>query len=399
MAIINRPYQDKLYQALNVYRDTMRAFIMRQFQENSISAVDAISASLGEEARWRFQKARGERDDIETAFDINWFRSIIDRSWSEAFASEFADREILHEFDAISEVRNLVAHPQKRDINRKRAYAGLEQIAHVLHYIGDEKEQSKLKEIIDGHPDVQPTPIALSSSIADEEMQQIAESVAQRFESAIDKVRTSGNLSQSMQSSVKEHLADQLEPFIHALNSAQGQVTDEIVERIGALITTTTTDQHPQNDSHYLEEIIESVSELTQRFRVLHDRITDAMGASTNVVPPSPLSPSTPSKPQLEEAAASTIADKWTGIVDELRTIKVKQFNLGSLLRDCRPVDVWIQRDPEKLILPFRHDFHLRSMEEVLNDSRGREQVEKAIANHFGRALDFECVLENPLPF
>ena len=399
MAIINRPYQDKVYRALNIYRDTMRAFIMRQFQENGISAESAISASLREEAQKRFHKTRDERDDIETAFDITWFRSIIERSWNEAFASAFADNKILNELDAISEVRNLVAHPPKRDINPKRATAALDRIVYVLRYVGDGKEAAEVETIMVGKPDLQTIPSVQVTGVSPEEVQQIAETVAQRVEQGAPRVQATEDLTEKLGQVFRQLLSNELAPVMDTLTSAQGQLAEEVAGRVETIINALKPDVRQQETPQSTEEIMGAVAELLEGFRALEARVTDAYITPVTVPPqPARQDSSTPISP-LEGAPPSSIADKWLGVLDELRTVKVNEFNLGSLLKDCRPIDVWIQRDPEKLILPFRHPFHLNSMQEVSEDPRGREAVEKAITNHFGRALEFECVLDSPLPF
>ena len=401
MPLTDRPFQMKLFYALNIYRDALRKFIIRQLQQSPMATMDAIRNSLWDSAVEQFDKNFRVDDDLETTIDVGWFKAIIESNWNPAFNSVFIDEKgrILSDLDRISDIRNKVVHPKKHDINRSEALNALETIEHILRSIDALAEADAVKRAGYDDSEAQDSPIPQYVAVSPAEVQRIVEAVAQRVEPLVKMVQPTDDLTEEMKRILGKQMAQELIPVMDSLKSVQDQVVEEITGRIKPLFKAAKEGAQQPVAPQATEEVTETLAELMQEFRALEARVTAALPTPASISPPS--SPSTKSTPKLplESAAPSSIADMWLGVIDELRIVKVGEFSLGPLLRNCRPIDVWIQRDPEKLMLPFRNTFHHNAMQNVSKDPKGKELVDKAIANHFGRALDFECVLENPLPF
>ena len=79
---------------------------------------------------------------------------------------------------------------------------------------------------------------------------------------------------------------------------------------------------------------------------------------------------------------------RWKQVLAQLNKRKGAQYNLGALLRDCRPDQ--ITRDPDgALRLPFKNALNAERMAAELSAAPVREQVEAAVA----AALGFPCEL------
>ena len=379
----------------------MRKFIIRQLQQSPTATTDAIRNSLWETAVGQFDKNFNVDDDLETTIDVGWFKRIIEQNWNPAFKSVLINEKgrVLSDLDRISDIRNKVVHPNKYDINRAEALNALETIKAILESVDANAEADAVQKIYDDAPDTHNTLAPQYVTVSPGDVQQIAETVARMIEPIVKMVQPSDDLTEDMKQTLGPQMAQALTPVMESLKSVQGQVVEEITGRIEPLvIAAKESAEHPVTPQAN-DEITETLAELIQAFRILEARVTYALPAPVNTSPLSSFSTKSTFLLPMESVAPSSIADMWLGVIDELRIIKVGEFSLGALLRNCRPIDVWIQRDPEKLILPFRNTFHHNAMQKVSRDPKGKELVEKAIANHFGRALDFECVVEKPLPF
>ena len=379
----------------------MRKLIIRQLQQSPTATMNAIRNSLWDNAAGQFDKNFSVDDDLETTIDVGWFKRIIERNWNTAFKSVFINEKgrVLSDLDLISDVRNKVVHPNKYDINRSEALNALETIKAILESVDANAEADAVQKIYDDVPDTHNTLAPQYVTVSPGDVQQIAETVARMIEPIVKTVQTSDDLTEEMKQTLGTQMAQALTPVMESLKSVQGQVVEEITGRIEPLVKAAKEGAQQPVAPQSTEEVTQTLAELIQEFRTLEARVTAALPTRANTSSPSSLSTKSTSNLPLESAAPSSVADMWLGVIDELRIVKVGEFSLGPLLRNCRPIDVWIQRDPEKLILPFRNTFHHNAMRKVSRDTKGKELVEKAIANHFGRALDFDCVLENPLPF
>ena len=126
-----RPNQDALYQALNIYRDAMRPFILR-----NLKAVQDLAPED------RFQNAA----DI----DIGNFPYLFREYWHDVFKHCFdPDRDIRSAVGIITEARNQVSHPGTEDIDASYALSRLHDIADVLGQINTPEKKREVESIRD----------------------------------------------------------------------------------------------------------------------------------------------------------------------------------------------------------------------------------------------------------
>ena len=129
MTTVSRPNRDALNQALDIYRDAMRPFIVRNLRSVQGGQVsDLISRSL----KFRTSAPRN-LNDLEAEIDINDFPLLIKDYWRSVFSAVFAsDMTVQNALWQIKEARNKAAHPSPQDIDPEFTRAHLFHISDVL---------------------------------------------------------------------------------------------------------------------------------------------------------------------------------------------------------------------------------------------------------------------------
>ena len=281
MPLINRPYQLKLFHALNIYRDAMRKFIIRQLQQGPLAPINAIRNSLWDSAVAQFDKNFRVDDDLETTIDVGWFKVIIEVNWNLAFDAAFVDEKgrVLSDLDSISDIRNKVVHPKKYDINRSEALNALETIEHILQSVGAIEGKKTVERIRDDSSDGQASTMSIPQyvDVSPAEVQRIAEAVAERVEPLVKRVGPSVDSAEEMKQTLGKRIADELTPVVDSLQLVQGQVVEEIVDRIKPLVEAQQESTQQQMTAKATEEINETLAELLQGFRALETRVTDTL--------------------------------------------------------------------------------------------------------------------------
>ena len=126
-----RPNQDALYQALNIYCDTMRPFILR-----NLKTVQGLAPE--------------DRFQSEANIDIGDFPHLFRRYWRDAFEQCFdPDRDVRSAVGVITEARNKVAHPQTEDFASGYALSRLHEIADMLGQINAPEQKREVEAIRD----------------------------------------------------------------------------------------------------------------------------------------------------------------------------------------------------------------------------------------------------------
>ena len=82
---------------------------------------------------------------------------------------------------------------------------------------------------------------------------------------------------------------------------------------------------------------------------------------------------------------------RWQATVKALNRCKGKKYNLGALLRDCKPDTISLNSDT--LLLPFVHRPNLERMQEEMEDPNSRRMVTEAVTKFFGSPYDFKITL------
>lgn len=134
MSTASSPNRDALRQGLDVYRDGMRAFILRCFRRVKGKRVeDAVCASLGDWRANEVQRHLQQGADLASAIDVNDFPQLVNRQWHEIFCRELNDDPTVRNVMwIIADARNRVAHPGRQDMDAESVQVLLFHIADVL---------------------------------------------------------------------------------------------------------------------------------------------------------------------------------------------------------------------------------------------------------------------------
>ena len=119
-------------------------------------------------------------------------------------------------------------------------------------------------------------------------------------------------------------------------------------------------------------------------------------------VPPAPERPRTaPVRPQAAPAAGAApdvaggggddLSGMWQATVKALGRAVGKKYNLGALLRDCKPNTISLEGDT--LLIPFVHRPNMERMQEELEDPNSRNLVSEAVTRYFGTSYQFRITL------
>ena len=95
---VDRPNKDALNKAIDIYRDAMRPFIVRNIRRVPAQRVeDVIYRSLNNYQASRFQRNMTENQgNVEAAIDVGDFPELIGGNWRGVFNSNFPSREKVH---------------------------------------------------------------------------------------------------------------------------------------------------------------------------------------------------------------------------------------------------------------------------------------------------------------
>ena len=109
--------------------------------------------------------------------------------------------------------------------------------------------------------------------------------------------------------------------------------------------------------------------------------------------PSPPANAQPPARSTTPAVAPDSLQGRWEQAVRQLGRVKGSKYNLGALLRDCRPNSVHLSDDASTLVLPFANSANLDRMQEELNDPRVRDTIEQAIEQCFGERHPFTVTL------
>ena len=98
-------------------------------------------------------------------------------------------------------------------------------------------------------------------------------------------------------------------------------------------------------------------------------------------------------RPLANPAPISELGTQWMAAVKVLNRLKGKKYNLGALLRDCKPNAVSL--DGNILVLGFSNKANLERMQEEMDDPNSRRQVSQAVTDSFGVNYEFQLTMAN----
>ena len=149
MVVVHRPHKETLSRAIDIFRDSMRPFLLRGLRRVSGSTAEStIRRSLSPHQADTFDQSLRQGDDVASAIDVNFFPPLVQRNWREVFSAEFRDeRTIQNELWMIAEARNQVSHPGTQDLDAEYTRARLYDIADALGRINAPDQKSAVENI------------------------------------------------------------------------------------------------------------------------------------------------------------------------------------------------------------------------------------------------------------
>ena len=170
MNTIERPNRAVLSDALDIFRDVIRPFIinaLKRVRGRSVedAIYDALSSYQVNEFRHRLQVNGG---NVEAAIDIGYFPNLVRRNWKrEVFGDQFtADMTVQDKLRIIAQARNHVSHPETDDLDPEYTRVSLYHIAEVLGKINASEAKDKVERLRDKHFEpAQPKLLPLDPSV------------------------------------------------------------------------------------------------------------------------------------------------------------------------------------------------------------------------------------------
>ena len=95
--------------------------------------------------------------------------------------------------------------------------------------------------------------------------------------------------------------------------------------------------------------------------------------------------------PSVPVSSDGDMAGMWQATVKALGRATGKRYNLGALLRDCKPNTITLEGDT--LLIPFVHRPNMERMQEELEDPGSRNLVTEAVTRFFGTPYNFRITL------
>ena len=134
-----RPNKKALVDALDIYRDAMRPFIIRCLKRVPGKKVeDHIRAALQDGQHNQFEENIREGRSVEESIDIGDFPQLVRRYWPDVFREAFRPgSKTSTAMHAIVDARNKVSHPGDQDIDTEYAADRLSDIVRVLTEVNE----------------------------------------------------------------------------------------------------------------------------------------------------------------------------------------------------------------------------------------------------------------------
>ena len=144
---VDRPNRAKLQQGIDIYRDHVREFIIRELGKrgNGRTVEQMLLEATRDAAYERRRSELAAGKSAQSVIDVSDFPHIVSRHWQGVFYhSTNGNQQIRNRMFLIAEGRNQVAHPDESDISMGYVYGRLDDIARVL---GDIKAVAAAKQV------------------------------------------------------------------------------------------------------------------------------------------------------------------------------------------------------------------------------------------------------------
>ena len=134
MTTILRPHKVALTEAVDIFRDAMRTFMVHHLRRVPGKRLEeAVKQSLRGNQLAQFEDNLRQGKGVEDSIDINDFPELLRNNWREVFSDLFPrDRVIQNRVSDIREIRNEASHPGSTDLDEEKTRAHIYMIADVL---------------------------------------------------------------------------------------------------------------------------------------------------------------------------------------------------------------------------------------------------------------------------
>ena len=151
MIVVDRPNRRALNQAMDIYRDAMRTFIVRNLKRVQGTDVEgAIRKALHDTQRNNFDVNLNAGRNVEDSIDTSDFLRLVKFYWHNVFRDAFKpDSDARNMLSLIAEARNQVSHPERQDIELEYAMGCLRDIAGTLTEINAPEESQAVENILE----------------------------------------------------------------------------------------------------------------------------------------------------------------------------------------------------------------------------------------------------------
>lgn len=148
---VDRPNRAKLQQGIDIYRDHVREFIIRELRRVKGSTVKQLILDAAARNPDIYARRMADFDagkDPKTVIDVSDFPHIVGHHWRQVFRNDTASRAAMrNRMYLIAEARNQVAHPDDSDITAGFVSGRLDDIARVLRDINAPAAAKEVEEI------------------------------------------------------------------------------------------------------------------------------------------------------------------------------------------------------------------------------------------------------------
>lgn len=150
MTIVERPNQEALSRAINIYLDAIRPFVTRNLKGvSSRSVKEAILQSLPPDKAEYIVQNLPENVDPESTIEVSHVDFILSHYWKEAFAPLFRNCDVIFvKIRCATSARNQVSHPAyRRDLDEIETLEYLDALVYLLCAIGASEESEAVANI------------------------------------------------------------------------------------------------------------------------------------------------------------------------------------------------------------------------------------------------------------
>lgn len=149
--VIDRPNGAAVFEALGIYLDVMRPFIVQNMPvyPGTANVGEQIRGSLPVEMQADFDKRAGEHDGDESLLiDVAHIPHIVKQNWNAGFSNRFGGEwAYVTKMEALAKCRNHVCHPMSTDIADSAARKAFSHIENVSRQIDRPDARDRVTEV------------------------------------------------------------------------------------------------------------------------------------------------------------------------------------------------------------------------------------------------------------